>query len=37
MGPTLRILDDGHRFGLMNNLIIYFELNTIESESRGLD
>ncbi len=37
MGPTLRILDEGHRFGLMNNLIIYFELNTTESESCGLD
>jgi hypothetical protein len=37
MGPTLRILDEGHRFGLMNNLIIYFELNTIEIELWGLD
>jgi hypothetical protein len=37
MGPTLRILDEGHRIGLMNNLIIYFELNTIESELCGIN
>jgi hypothetical protein len=37
MGLTLRILDEGHRFGLMNNFIIYFEINTIEIELCGLD
>ncbi len=37
MGLSLKIFDQGHKFGLMNHLVNYFGLGIIEDELCELD